>query len=162
KHLDAERLELRGDKVGRAVLVESQFGMRVQVAPPALHLVLRGHDVVDERHGCSGRCRSNDDSGRTRPCGHGSTREIRSKPPVRASELSSHTSLCCRGTARIARRAVLASARRAYWRPIRRRVTPMRFALALIILSVCLFSERTVAERGDLHAHDALCVVDFP
>src|SRR5262249_55871354 len=55
-HLDAEALELVGDKIGGALFLEAQFGMRVDVAPPFRQLVVKAADIVDERHGSGPPC----------------------------------------------------------------------------------------------------------
>ena len=52
-HLDAELFELAGDEIGGALLLEPQLGMGMDVAPPFGQLVVKGADLVDDRHGCS-------------------------------------------------------------------------------------------------------------
>ena len=46
-HLDPPGLEPLGDEVGGAVLLEAEFRMGVEVAPPGGQLVLEGADVLD-------------------------------------------------------------------------------------------------------------------
>src|SRR5579864_218438 len=48
--LDAKLLELLRDELGRAGLLEAEFGLRMDVAPPAGQLVVSGDDLIDYRH----------------------------------------------------------------------------------------------------------------
>jgi hypothetical protein len=52
-HLDAELGELRRDQVGRALLLEAELGMGVDVAPPGGQLVVELLDARDHGHGRS-------------------------------------------------------------------------------------------------------------
>ncbi len=52
-HLAAELLELGGDEVGRAALLESELGMGVDVAAEARQFRLKLEDAGDEGHGDS-------------------------------------------------------------------------------------------------------------
>ena len=52
-HLDAEGLQLFGDDRRRALLLEAEFGVGVNVAAPRRHVVVDGGDAVDHGHGVS-------------------------------------------------------------------------------------------------------------
>src|SRR5205814_7306788 len=52
-HLDPKALELFGHQVGGALLLKTELGMGVDIAPPFGQLVVKAADLVDERHGCS-------------------------------------------------------------------------------------------------------------
>jgi hypothetical protein len=54
-HLDAELGELGGDELRRAVFLEAQLGMGVQVVPPGDHVLVQVGDAVV--HDCSPRVR---------------------------------------------------------------------------------------------------------
>ena len=49
--VEAEAAQLVGDEGGGAPLLETELGMRVQIAAPGRHLVLEIADPVDDRHG---------------------------------------------------------------------------------------------------------------
>jgi hypothetical protein len=49
--IDAEALEFVGDEGRRPVLLEAEFGVLVEVAPPGRHLVLERGDAVEDWHG---------------------------------------------------------------------------------------------------------------
>jgi hypothetical protein len=50
-HFHAEGLELLRDDAGGAVLLESELGMRVDVAPPGRHVCVQLGDAGDQGHG---------------------------------------------------------------------------------------------------------------
>ena len=47
----AERLELVGDEAGRAMHLEADLRMRVNIAAPGRYLLVHGGDTIDDRHG---------------------------------------------------------------------------------------------------------------
>ena len=49
-HRAAELGELGGDELRRAVLLEAQLGMGVQVPPPRRHLVMKRLDAIERLH----------------------------------------------------------------------------------------------------------------
>ena len=49
-HLEAELLQLARHDVGGALLLEAELGMRMQVAPPRGHLVVKAADAIEGLH----------------------------------------------------------------------------------------------------------------
>jgi hypothetical protein len=50
-HLQAEIFQLLRDDVGRAVFLEAEFRMGMDIAPPCGQVVLKGGDLVNDLHG---------------------------------------------------------------------------------------------------------------